>query len=119
MYKRQAWYSAAVNWAAEKAIVNGHGEGVFAPNDAITREQLAAILYRYATYKAYDTTASGNIDSFTDGNAAADWAQTALIWAADKGIMQGDEAGLLNPTGTATRAEVAQMLLNFSKIIVK
>ena len=113
----EAWYSAAVNWAAEKAIVNGHGEGVFAPNDAITREQLAAILYRYATYKAYDTTASGNIDSFTDGNAAADWAQTALIWAADKGIMQGDEAGLLNPTGTATRAEVAQMLLNFSKMI--
>lgn len=113
-----AWYTDAVKWAAEQKIVEGDGSN-YAPNDNITREQLAAILYRYAGAKGYDVTASGDLSAFTDGDQTASWAQEAMEWAVASGIFQGSGNSILNPKGSATRAEIAQILMNFCKNVVK
>ena len=113
------YYANAVVWAAANDIVNGYGEGIFGPEDNITREQLAAILYRYATSKGYDVSATGDLSAFADGATASDWATTALSWAVSNGIMNGKGDGVLDPTGNATRAEAAQMLMNFCKNITE
>ena len=113
-----AWYTDAVKWAAEQKIVEGDGSN-YAPNDNITREQLAAILYRYAGAKGYDVTASGDLSAFTDGDQTASWAQEAMEWAVASGIFQGNGNSILNPKGSATRAEIAQILMNFCKNVVK
>ena len=113
------YYANAVVWAAANDIVNGYGEGIFGPEDNITREQLAAILYRYATSKGYDVSATGDLSAFADGATASDWATTALSWAVSNGIMNGKGDGVLDPTGNATRAEAAQMLMNFCKNIAE
>ena len=106
------WYTDAVVWAAANDIVNGYN-GSFQPNASITREQMAAILYRYAQYKGYDTSAKGSLDTFTDGSATSGWAVEAMTWAVGEGILSGKGNGKLDPTGTATRAEVAQIMMNF------
>lgn len=106
------WYTDAVVWAAANDIVTGYN-GSFQPNASITREQMAAILYRYAQYKGYDTSAKGSLDTFTDGSATSGWAVEAMTWAVGKGILSGKGNGKLDPTGTATRAEVAQIMMNF------
>lgn len=113
--KADSWYADAVVWAAEEAIVNGYGDGSFAPNNNVTREQLAAILYRYAQYKGYDVSAgeNTNILSFTDADEISSWAVDALQWAVAEGIMQGKGDGILDPAGTAKRCEVAKMMMNF------
>lgn len=105
------WYAEGVAWAAENGIVSGYGNGQFGPNDAITREQLAAMLWRYAGKpQATSTTLS-----FADADKVSGYAKPALLWAAEKGIVNGKGDGILDPLGTATRAEVAQMLKNFLK----
>ena len=106
------WYTDAVNWAAANEIVKGYDNGKFGPEDDITREQMAVILYRYAQYKGYDVTAQGDLGTFNDGAETSDWAVEAMKWAVGSSLLQG-YAGNLNPTGTATRAEVAQILMNF------
>lgn len=106
------WYTDAVVWAAANDIVTGYN-GSFQPNASITREQMAAILYRYAQYKGYDTSAKGSLDTFTDGSATSGWAVEAMTWAVGEGILSGKGNGKLDPTGTATRAEVAQIMMNF------
>ena len=106
-----AWYADAVTWATQKGIVSGYGNGQFGPNDNITREQLAVMLWRYAGQPASST----ELDSFTDIDTANDYALTALRWAVEKGIISGKGSGTLDPTGNATRAEVAQMLMNYFK----
>lgn len=109
------WYADAVVWAAEEAIVNGYGDGSFAPNNNVTREQLAAILYRYAQYKGYDVSAGENTNvlNFADADQISSWAVDALQWAVAEGIMQGKGDGILDPTGTAKRCEIAKMVMNF------
>lgn len=102
-----AWYYNAVTWAQQNGIMGGYGDGKFGPNDPVTREQLASIFYRYAQYKGYDVTATGSLDSFTDKGSASAWAQEAIKWAVGNGIMGGKENNLLDPKGTATRAEIA------------
>lgn len=113
-----AWYTDAVKWAADQEIIEG-SNGNYAPDDNITREQLAAILYRYAGAKGYDVTASGDLNAFTDGDQTASWAQEAMEWAVASGIFQGNGNSILNPKGSATRAEIAQILMNFCKNVVK
>ena len=111
--KEGGWYYDAVNWAAEKGLVGGYGDGIFGPNDSITREQMAAIMYRYADLKGYDMKPSGDLDDFNDGGKTSDWAVESMEWAIGSGVINGKGSGILDPLGTATRAEVAQMFMNF------
>ena len=113
------WYTAAVLWASRNGIVQGTGEGLFDPNGNVTREQMAAIMHRYATYRNIDTS---NVDvskfnAFTDNSKVSDWAADAVKWAADKGIINGMGDGTIEPQGTATRAQVAQIVKNYQEII--
>ena len=111
-----AWYADAVNWAAARGIVKGYDTGAFGPEDSVTREQLAAILYRYAQAKGYDTTQGGMaVREFSDSAGISDWAQEAMAWAVNAQVLSGKGNGVLDPQGTATRAEVAQMLMNFGE----
>ncbi len=111
------WYADAVNWAAANNIVSGYGDSTFGPQKDITREQMAQILYNYAVFKGYDVSAQGDLSAFGDGSETSDWALPAMKWAVGTGLLQG-YAGRLNPAGTATRAEVAQILMNFCENIV-
>ena len=104
------WYADAITWTAEKGIFAGYGKDKFGPDDPITREQLAAIFYRYADYKGYDLTVKGNLDTFKDADKITDYAKTAMQWAVSSGLVKGKSGNLLDPQGTATRAEIAAML---------
>ena len=108
-----AWYAQAVNWAVGEGLISGYGDGMFGPDDGITREQLAAILYRYAQYRGMDVSAQSSLNDFTDGGTASSWAQEALRWALDNGLLSGTGNGLLAPQSTATRAQVAMILMRF------
>ena len=107
------WYADAITWTAENGIFAGYGKDKFGPDDPITREQLAAIFYRYADYKGYDLTVKGNLDKFKDADKVTDYAKTAMQWAVGSGLMKGKSGNLLDPQGTATRAEIAAMLHRF------
>ncbi len=108
-----AWFYDAVTWAQKNGIMGGYSNSSFAPNDPITREQLAAIFYRYAQYKGYDTTQGGMaIREFGDYESISDYAMGAMAWAVNTGLVKGD-SNLLYPKGTATRAEIAAMLHRF------
>ncbi len=107
------WYADAITWTAENGIFAGYGKDKFGPDDPITREQLAAIFYRYADYKGYDLTVKGNLDKFKDSDKITDYAKTAMGWAVGSGLVKGKSGNLLDPQGTATRAEIAAMLHRF------
>lgn len=107
------WYANAVAWAAENGIVSGYGNGRFGPNDPITREQLATILHRYASKKGYDTSASASLSGFSDSASVSGYAQEALSWAVGAKLVSGMGNNALNPAGTATRAQVATILMRF------
>ena len=107
------WYADAITWTAENGIFAGYGKDKFGPDDPITREQLAAIFYRYADYKGYDLTVKGNLDKFKDADKITDYAKTAMQWAVGNGLVKGKSGNLLDPQGTATRAEIAAMLHRF------
>ena len=107
------WYAAAITWTAENGIFAGYGKDKFGPDDPITREQLAAIFYRYADYKGYDLTVKGDLDKFKDADKITDYAKTAMQWAVGSGLVKGKSGNLLDPQGTATRAEIAAMLHRF------
>lgn len=108
-----AWYANAVTWAAENGIVGGYGGGLFGPEDNITREQFAAILYRYAQAKGYGTTASFDLSAYGDVSDVSAWAISAMQWACGKDIINGTSPTTLAPQGTATRAQAATMLQRF------
>ena len=107
------WYSDAVLWASANGIVSGYGNGSFGPGDTVTREQLAVILYRFAQTQGEDVTQTGALSTFTDGGDTAQWAQSAMSWAVGSGLISGKGNGVLDPQGTATRAEVAAILARF------
>ena len=107
------WYADAITWTAENSIFAGYGKDKFGPDDPITREQLAAIFYRYVDYKGYDLTVKGNLDKFKDADKITDYAKTAMQWAVGSGLVKGKSGNLLDPQGTATRAEIAAMLRRF------
>ena len=111
-----AWCFDAVNWAASVGIVGGYGNGMYRPDDSITREQLAAMLYRYAQYKEYDVSVGEgtNLLSYTDASRISEYAIPAMQWACGTGIIAGVTSSTLVPKGTATRAQVATMLMRFA-----
>ena len=109
------WYTGAVAWAAEKEIVKGYGNGKFGPNDPVTREQLAAILYRYTQYKGWSTTAaSGSLKGFADAASVSSYAVDAMNWAVDEGLLKGAN-NKLSPKSNATRAQVAAIIHRYLK----
>ena len=117
--KGSEWFAEAVRWAASEKIVSGYDNGNFGPNDPITREQLAVILFRYAQYKGMDTvTLEENLTGFADADEISGYAVSALNWAVGAGVINGTGAGLA-PKANATRSEVAQMLMNFDQNVVK
>ena len=109
-----AWYYTPVLWAEQNGLVKGYPNGCFDPDAPVTREQLATILYRYAMWKGLSAdTGSTAAPAFPDFASVSDFAKAAMQWATAFGIMKGDDRGLLNPGSSATRAEVATMLMNF------
>ena len=114
-----AWFADAVNWAAANNIVTGYGDGTFGPDNNITREQMAAILYRYAQFKGYDVSAKGDLTAFTDGDNVSEWATDALAWCVGAKLINGRDNGTVDATGTATRAEIAKIFMSFSENVVK
>ena len=111
------YYTNAVAWAAANNIVGGYGNGLFGPNDTITREQMAAILYRYAQYKGYDVTASTDLSGYSDAAQVSSYALAALQWANAEGLVNGTSDTTLTPGGSATRAQVAVILMRFCENI--
>ena len=102
------WYASAVNWAAANGVVN-----------ALTREQLALILYRFAQYKGYDVTGTSDLAAYADGSSVSGWAAEAMGWAVDAGLISGVGGNQIAPTGTASRAQVAQILMNFCENVAR
>jgi hypothetical protein len=112
------YYYDAVRWASASGVVNGYDDGTFRPNASVTREQMAAIMYRYATFKGVDVAASDDsaFDAFSDRGSVSAYAETAVRWAAARRVINGSD-GKLNPAGDAPRAQVAQIVLNFRTVI--
>lgn len=111
------WYADAVGWAAANGVVNGVSETAFAPDAPITREQMAAILYRFADWKDYDVSASQDLSAYSDAAQISAYAQTAMQWTNAEGLITGNTTTTLNPQGEATRAEVATILMRFCESI--
>ena len=111
-----SWFTQAVAWAAENGIVNGVGNNKFEPDSNITREQMAAILFRYAAMSGFDTSARGNLDQYPDRGDVSGYAVEPLSWAVAEGLIKGTDNGngiLLDPQGNATRAQVATIIMRF------
>lgn len=108
-----AWYSKAVAWANVNGIVQGYDASTFAPDDRITREQLAAIFQRYAGFKGMETSGRGDLSQFGDTGALSNWAQEGVSWAVGAGLISGKGDGVLDPQGATTRAEAAVILQRF------
>ena len=107
------WYADAITWTTENGIFAGYSKDKFGPDDPITREQLTAIFYRYADYKGYKLTVTENLDKFEDADKITDYAKMVMQWAVGNGLIKGKSENLLDPQGTATRAEIAAMLHRF------
>lgn len=110
------WYTECINWAASNQLIGGYPDHTFRPNNAITRQEMMVILYRYAKYKGYDTTAEGDLSVFVDADQVADWANEAVNWAVGSKLIIGN-GNKLNPNDTATRAEGAQLFERFFESI--
>ena len=108
------WYTDAVNWAAANQIVKGTSATTFAPNDSITREQMAAILYRYAQYKGYDVTKKADLSGYSDNGQVSAYAKDALAWANAAKLINGVTNTTLAPRGNATRAQIAVILVRYA-----
>ena len=109
------WYTDAVVWANANGIVTGYDNGLFGTDDSITREQMAAILYRYAQFKGYDVTASASLTAYADSMDLSDWAGAAMRWANAEELITGMTSETLVPGGSATRAQVAIILMRFAE----
>ena len=114
-----AYYGTAVYWARLNGIAGGYDDATFGPNDPITREQMAAILYRYAQYKGYDVSAKADLNKFTDADEISNYALEALQWANAEGLINGKGDGVLDPKGQATRAEAAAILTRFNEVVAE
>ncbi len=109
----EAWYAEAVRWATSEGVAQGYGNGSFGPGDPITREQLAAVLYRCAAHQGADVSGRTDLTGYTDASAISGWAADAMAWAVQAGLLQGRSATALVPGGTSTRAELAAVLMRY------
>ena len=107
------WYTDAVLWANANGIVTGYDNGSFGPEDTITREQMATILFRYASYKGYDVSARADLSGYTDAGQVQPYAAQAMGWVVESGIINGTTATTLSPGGSATRSQAAVILARF------
>lgn len=107
------WFTTSVGWAADNGIISGYDNGVFKPNEKITREQIAVILYRYGTLKGYDMDGEVSLTMYMDQSKISPWALESMRWASQSGIITGRTSSTLSPAGEATRAEVAEILRRF------
>ena len=114
----ELYYAQPIAWAAWNGIVKGITETTFSPDAPVTRQQMAAILYRYAAWKKWDVSQQGNLFQFTDWEQIQEYARTPLAWASAAGLIQGKENNILDPAGTATRAQVATLLQRFHSVYV-
>ena len=115
-----AWYTEAIRWAVSEKIVSGYDAGHFGPDDPITREQLASILYNYAKYKGQGFTGSWMFMlDFADRADISSWADEAVHWCSMKGVVNGKSGNVFDPQGTATRAEAASMIQRFCEALEK
>lgn len=110
--KQGEWYTDAIVWANKVGLITGYGNGYFGTNDAINREQMATIMYRYASSKGYNVGTIAEFTGFSDASKVSDWAEEAMRWAVGTGIIKG-ENGLLNPAGNANRAQCATIIMRF------
>lgn len=109
------WYSQGIAWASAKGVVNGMGNGLYEPDAPVTREQLVTMLYRFEKdYRKVAVPSTGSLNNFIDGAKVSSWAQDAMRWAVGEGLIQGRNTGHLDPSGTASRAEVATILQRFA-----
>lgn len=113
------WYSDGVAWASANGIVTGYSNGSFGPDDTITREQMAAILYRYARYKGYDLSAQAALDGYADAAQVSAYAADAMKWAVGSGLITGTSGTTLSPAGSATRAQAAVILARFCQTLAQ
>lgn len=107
------WAVNAIAWAQQTGVVNGYEDNTFRPNRAVSREELAQMLYNYAKVKGYDLTASGDLTAFPDGSKVSSWAEAAMAWANGNELINGHDDGTLQPGGDSTRAQAASILMNF------
>lgn len=107
------WAVNAIAWAQQTGVVNGYEDNTFRPNQAVSREELAQMLYNYAKVKGYDLTASGDLTAFPDGEEVSSWAEAAMAWANGNELINGHDDGTLQPGGDSTRAQAASILMNF------
>lgn len=114
-----AWYQHAVCWAKQTGVMAGYSNDIFAPDDAVTREQLAAIFCNHAKLNGSDIGANGDLTTFTDAAQVSDWAQDSVEWAVAKGIIGGKDGNRLDPQGTATRAEISAMIHRYVEMDTK
>ncbi len=112
-----AWYGNAAAWGEKTGIAKGMSDGNFYAMNDVTREQLAAFLFRFAEYRGYDVTARGDLTAFSDGGSVSSWAEDAMSWAVATGLIKGKGAAGLDPTSTATRGEVATILMRFCQTV--
>ena len=113
------WAVDAITWAAQNDIVAGIGGGLYDPDSNVTREQFAVMLYKYARFKGYDLTATGDLTQFPDAGSISSWAETALSWANGKGLINGHENGTIDPKGSTIRAQAASIMANFDQNVAK
>lgn len=115
---QDAWYAEAVRWAAAEGIISGYSEKTFGPDDAVTREQLMTILYACAMKETAAADTAAGLD-YVDSDTVSPWAYAASCWCTEQGIVSGRPGGVLDPAGTAKRAEAAQMLMKFCEKLAK
>lgn len=114
------WSVDAIAWAQDTGVVAGMGDDTFAPNDDVTREQFAQMMYNYAVYKDYDLTKTGDLSKFPDEGSISTWAEVALSWANGNGLINGHEdTKAIDPQGDTIRAQAASILMNFDLNLVK
>ena len=109
------WAVDAITWAAQNDIVAGIGGGLYDPDSNVTREQFAVMLYKYARFKGYDLTATGDLTQFPDAGSISSWAETALSWANGNGLINGHENGTIDPKGSTIRAQAASILAHLDQ----
>ena len=109
------WYETAVTWAAQTGVATGYGDGTFQPDDNITRQEFAQMLYNYAKYKGYDLSAEGDLSQFPDSGSVADWAEAAMSWANGNELINGRDDGTIDAAGIAIRAQAASILMKFDQ----
>ena len=113
------WAETPIAWAEQTGVVDGYEDGTFRPENNVTRQEFAQMMYNYAAYKGYDLNAEGDLSQFIDGDSVQEWAVTAMSWANGNALINGHDDGTLEPGGTTTRAQAASILMRFDQNLVE